>query len=111
MSEEYLTEILEDLPPNVAIGVSSTSFEGKNLRIDVNKDSLPDMVAHLNRRYHVTLISQHATDEREYTSCFCLYTIFSLAQEGPVPDPGDEDRRIASRLPDTDLRGLRRLLV
>ncbi len=81
MSEEYLTEILEDLPPNIAIGVLSTSFEGRNLRIDLNKDTLPDMVAHLNRRYHVTLISEHATDERESSSSFCLYTIFSLPKK------------------------------
>ncbi len=81
MSEEYLMEILEDLPPNIAIGVLSTSFEGRNLRIDLNKDTLPDMVAHLNRRYHVTLISEHATDERESSSSFCHYTIFSLPKK------------------------------
>jgi Ni,Fe-hydrogenase III large subunit/Ni,Fe-hydrogenase III component G len=81
MSEEYLTEIVEDLPPNIAIGVESTFCEGRNLRIDVNKDTLPSMVAHLNRRYHVTLISQHATDEREHTSNFYLYTIFSLPRK------------------------------
>jgi Ni,Fe-hydrogenase III large subunit/Ni,Fe-hydrogenase III component G len=81
MSEEYLTEIVEDLPPDLAIGVESTSWEGKNLRIDVNKDTLAGMVAHLNRRYHVTLISQHAADEREFTSCFCIYTIFSLPRK------------------------------
>ena len=94
MSEEYLIEIVEDLPPNLAFGVESTRSEGRNLRIDVNKDTLPSMVAHLNRRYHVTLISQHATDERETISCFCMYTVFSLPRK-------DLFLTLATRIPDS----------
>jgi len=42
VSEEYLTEIVEDLLPT-SPSVSIHLLEGRNLRIDVNKDTLPDM--------------------------------------------------------------------
>ncbi|MCE5295505.1 MAG: NADH-quinone oxidoreductase subunit C [Euryarchaeota archaeon] len=73
-----MNELVEDLPSILASSVVSSSLEANHLQIEVRKDALAGMAAHMIGHCHAWLISEHAADLRERDGTFHIYVIFAL---------------------------------